>query len=80
MHSMANAVQAALPTVLKILPTAITAGVAIYAGANWLSYSRLRRMVRGKSCFWLALAQSAGTWPCSVPDCTLHQALHRVCS
>ena len=37
----ANALQAALPTVLKILPNAITAGVAIYAGANWRSYSRL---------------------------------------
>jgi len=51
-YETANIVQAALPVVLKMLPGAVTAGVALYAGANWLSYSRLRREVRRALAWW----------------------------
>ena len=66
-YETANLVQAALPVVLKMLPGAVTAGVALYAGANWLSYSRLRREVRRALAWWQrkqhVFADAALTWP-----------------
>ncbi len=66
-YETANIVQAALPVVLKMLPGAVTAGVALYAGANWLSYSRLRREVRRGPAWVLSeqhvFADAALTWP-----------------
>ncbi|KAK9827701.1 hypothetical protein WJX81_002344 [Elliptochloris bilobata] len=39
----ANALQAALPIVLRVLPSFILATVALYATSNYISYDQLRR-------------------------------------
>lgn len=46
----ANLLQAALPAVLRTLPSFILASVALYATTNYIQYNQIRRRVRRCKC------------------------------
>ena len=46
----ANLLQAALPAVLRTLPSFILASVALYATTNYIQYNQIRRRVRRCNC------------------------------
>lgn len=46
----ANLLQAALPAVLRTLPSFILASVALYATTNYIQYNQIRRRVRRCMC------------------------------
>ena len=46
----ANLLQAALPAVLRTLPSFILASVALYATTNYIQYNQIRRRVRMRLC------------------------------